>query len=146
MNNSANKTEWLFTRRPPVIDIIATTLIMILIAGLFYGQVHQSNLAKVWVVHTNEVAKHIQVFFGLLMEAELSHKRYLITGNPEDLEPYKKVTKESPGGITLPSTHFLTAGLNSQIEPNKSSSGSGRHGSASFDKRRVENLEMADIG
>ena len=73
------------------------TLLMILMATLFYLQWQASNTAKSLVVHTYQVTGHIQVLFDRLNDVKLAQRGYILAGNEEYLKPYYDALKEVSG-------------------------------------------------
>ncbi|MDP9127181.1 MAG: CHASE3 domain-containing protein, partial [Pseudomonadota bacterium] len=77
--------------------ILAITLMVMLVATLFYDQQKAIESSKVWVLHTYDVTGHIQLFFSRLKDMEVGHRGYLVTHDEEYLAPYYDALKDSLG-------------------------------------------------
>jgi len=87
------------------IAVVAITLLMVLIAFVFYQQEETNSVFKAEVQHTYEVKEHIQSFVILLGNAVISERGYLIAGQDKYLDSYRNDIR----GL-LPSDENVDAG------------------------------------
>jgi CheY-like chemotaxis protein/signal transduction histidine kinase len=85
-----------FIRHATAVAIAALTVLMALTALMFWRQENSSQEAKGWVMHTYEVRGHIRLLLGTIVEAEIGHRGYLITGNEDYLAPYEEALRDAP--------------------------------------------------
>lgn len=64
------------------------------LAGVFFWQINRLLAAARWVEHTDEVIARAQEAQRLLVDQETGLRGFLLTGNPEFLEPYDRATAE----------------------------------------------------
>jgi len=77
-----------FIRHITAIGIVAVSILVIMMATLFTRQAALLSHSKNMVVHSYEVTTHIQMLFNKIKDAEIGQRSYILTGNPDDLEPY----------------------------------------------------------
>jgi CheY-like chemotaxis protein/signal transduction histidine kinase len=85
----------LYMRHATKIAIGTVTLLMGLVAVMFWQQSKASEEAKGWVLHTYEVIGHVELLFGKLKDAELGQRGFLINGNEDFLDTYENALKDS---------------------------------------------------
>ncbi len=76
------------------VSFIFVTVVMLLVAGMFYMQGHMVAQTKTWVVHTYEVMRHIQITSNKAKDAELGQRGYMLTGDDRYLQPYNDAVRE----------------------------------------------------
>ena len=76
------------------IAIGTVTVVMLLMAVIFWRQNQASEEARGWVNHTYYVIGHLELLFGNLKDAELGKRGYLLTGDEAFLETYENALKE----------------------------------------------------
>jgi two-component system, cell cycle sensor histidine kinase and response regulator CckA len=69
--------------------VAASLALLVGNAGLSVWKVHQLGAAKAWVAHTHEVLEELQLLLSSLQDAETGQRGFLLTGQPEYLEPYR---------------------------------------------------------
>jgi CheY-like chemotaxis protein/signal transduction histidine kinase len=89
--------ENLFARNATLIAIVTVTLAVAAAAGLFWMQGLATTEAKGWVDHTYMVRRHVALLYRGLLDAETSQRGYLLTGNPDFLQPYRAAVDDATG-------------------------------------------------
>ena len=74
-------------RHATAVAITVVTLVMVLVAALFYQQNEANAVARDWVTHTYEVKGHIQQLLSGLEDAEVGQRGYMFSGDERFLEP-----------------------------------------------------------
>ncbi|WP_207426152.1 CHASE3 domain-containing protein [Pedobacter sp. SYSU D00535] len=67
---------------------VLTTLLLLTVSLASYITIYQSNRKAVWVNHTERVLEKLELLISNLKDAETGVRGYIITGDPETLEPY----------------------------------------------------------
>src|SRR6185312_12299141 len=83
-----------FIRQATKIAIGAVTILMLLMAVIFWRQNQASEEARGWVNHTYYLIGHLELLYGSLRDAELGKRGYLLTGDEAFLETYENALKE----------------------------------------------------
>lgn len=82
-------------RHATKVAIGAFTVLMLLVAAMFWHQAQANEEAKWWVNHTYIVRRHIQLLLSGLQDTETGHFGYVLTGNKDFLEPYDNALRAS---------------------------------------------------
>jgi len=88
-----NFKEHPFIRHGTLVSVI--TLLMISIVMILNQQQEALRHDRSIVIHTQWVLSHVQLLFTKLEDAVLGQRGYIITSNPEYLEPYNNALKDA---------------------------------------------------
>ncbi len=88
METKCATADNVFIRHATAIAIGGVTVLMLLIAAIFWRQNEASDQATDGVSHTYEVIGHIALLRSKLKDAELAHRGFILTGNDAYLEAY----------------------------------------------------------
>jgi len=88
-------TDNIFIRHTTLTGIGVITLLVALIAFMFYRQEEVSARARDMVLHTHEVLGHIQALSGKVKDAQIGQRGYILTGNEEYFRAYKEAVDPS---------------------------------------------------
>ncbi len=89
--------ENLFARNATFVAIVTVTIAVLAAAGLFWQQGTATQKAKGWVDHTYLVRRHVALLYRGLLDAETSQRGYLLTGDPDFLQPYRAAIDDGTG-------------------------------------------------
>ncbi len=92
--------ETLLLRHRMATGIAVVTVLVILIAIIFYRQSAAIDLTRDTVLHTQQVISHIELLHGKIKDAEVSERGYIITGNEDYLRTYHELIHNSPEGVS----------------------------------------------
>lgn len=79
--------------------LVGALLVVCLNAWMAIRSVRILDEAQYWVSHTWQVMNTAERLMGSMKDAETGNRGYLLTGNPEYLEPYARATRELPDEI-----------------------------------------------
>ncbi len=85
-----------FIRHATGIAIASLTVLMALVALVFWHQGQDSAHSREMVVHTYEVRGHIRRAFSLFKDVETAQRGFIITGDETLLQPYEDAMREVP--------------------------------------------------
>ena len=89
--------ERFFLKHGMATSVFGVTLLMAIVALVFYQQERASTTAKNQVVHTYAVTGHIQLLFNRIKDVEMAQRGYLISGEDRYRETYRDALKDSLG-------------------------------------------------
>ena len=72
--------------------IVLPLILLALVTGLFLWQIRRLLNTVGWVEHTDQVIANANNAQKLLLDMETGFRGFVITGQPEFLEPYKQAT------------------------------------------------------
>jgi signal transduction histidine kinase/CHASE3 domain sensor protein len=101
-------------KRRLTLALVLPLLLMLLLAGILFGQIDHLTHSMDWVNHTDQVIAQANYTEKLIINQETGVRGYLITGNRQFLEPYQK----SRGAIASTFDNFrqLVADNPSQVQ------------------------------
>jgi CHASE3 domain sensor protein len=84
-----------FVRNATQIAIGVVTILMLMPILMFWRQSLSNEVARQQVLHTYEVITHIEMLMGKIKEANLGQRGFLVTANPDFLEPYENAMRDA---------------------------------------------------
>lgn len=96
MDRTHPTTDNFLIRHATKIAIGTVTVLMLLVAVIFWRQSEARDEARGWVSHTYEVIGHIELLFGKLKDVVIGQRGFILTGNEDYLEPYNAALKDVP--------------------------------------------------
>ncbi|MBI1212709.1 MAG: response regulator [Alphaproteobacteria bacterium] len=100
MESENKSNENFIARQATAIALCALTLLMFGGGFLLWEQAKSAGEARIWVDHTYEVRRHINLLLSTAKDAETGQRGYLLTGDTEYLEPYERALRDAKGTIS----------------------------------------------
>lgn len=77
----------------PILIVITVASLLLILAVMFFTD-RETKSSQQWIVHTQEVEKHINKVFSLIQDLEIGQRGYLLTNDETYLEPFNNASKD----------------------------------------------------